>query len=89
MKKKIKFEIGSQVKWTSDINCVKVYNGNSHQIRILHYPEAALWDLILQQYSTARLISMMAAITNQNETDTEKWINMILDEWSRLNLLKK
>jgi hypothetical protein len=89
LKKKIKYEIGSQVKWTADINCVKVYNGNTDQIRILHYPEAALWDLILQQYSTATLISMMAAITNKNEAETEKWINRTLDDWSGLNLLKQ
>jgi len=89
LKKKIKYEIGSQVKWTTDINCVKIYVGNKNQIQILHYPEAALWDLILQQYSKARLVSMMAAITNQNRAETEKWINRTLDDWSRLNLFKQ
>ena len=89
MKKKIKYEIGSQVKWTTDINCVKIFNGKTHQTRILLYPEAALWDLILQQYSKARKVSMMAAIANKNKTETEEWINRTLDDWSRLKLLKQ
>jgi hypothetical protein len=85
----MKYEIGSQVKWTTDINCVKIYVGNTHQTRILQYPEAALWDLIFHQYSKVRLVSMMAAITNKNPAETEKWINRTLDDWSSLKLLKQ
>jgi len=76
------------VQWTTDINCVKIYDGMTHQTQILCYPEAALWDLILQQYSEDETVSMMAAITKKNTPETGKWINNTLDDWIRINLLK-
>jgi hypothetical protein len=89
VKKKVKYKIGSHVKWTTDINCVKIYNGKTHKLGILQYPEAALWDLISQQYSMHRMTSIMAAITGKDTAEIRGWIKRTMDEWSAQKIVEQ
>jgi hypothetical protein len=87
--KKPAYRIGSRLRWTTEINCVKIFDEKNHQILILYYPEAALWDLIGQHYAVDELLLMMAAITNKSKKETEEWYTCVLDEWSGFNLLEQ
>jgi hypothetical protein len=89
MNEKTKFNQNDLFEFTSDINCVKIYNKDSNNMIIISYPEAALWDMIQQSYSYGKMVNMMAAILKKDKSETAIWVSMIIDNWINNRLLKK
>ena len=88
MNKRNKYISEGHITWTMDLNCVKVYDSNSHKSSVIEYPEAALWDLIQQKYPADQIILMMAAITKDDKSHAEEWINKNIQAWLNGGLLK-
>jgi hypothetical protein len=89
MNKKAKYIANDQLEYTSDISCTKIYQREANCMYVISYPEAAIWDMVQQDYTFNEIANMMAAITKNNKSETAIWISMIIENWLDNQLLKQ
>ena len=87
MNKKTQYILSDQVKYTCEVNCVKIFREDTHDMLIISYPEAALWDMVLQNYSLSEMAKMMTAIMQKNKSEMENWIALTIQTWINIGLL--
>lgn len=87
MNHKTRYSLNDQIAYVTDINCVKVYINDPNNMVIISYPEAALWNMIQQGYSSKAMVDMMAAILKKNKPETAVWMSKRIEGWIDSRLL--
>ena len=87
---KNKFRIEDHIQWVVNANHIVILDGKSKSKFTIHYPEAAIWDLLTRTSDLTMIIEKMSIITksmgmNQVEEETVKTIR----SWQTQKLIKK
>jgi hypothetical protein len=76
-----KVRISQDIRWIAEIDCIKIMPDDSRSITIINYPEAVLWDLILQRYSSGKMFKILATIKRESEEKSAVWVENIFNDW--------
>ena len=47
----------------------------------MHYPQAALWDLISRKYSYDKIINMLSVIISEDKKSTKRLVQECINAW--------
>lgn len=89
MNKRKRYRAGSNTGWTAEINGIKVFSKTADHMTIIPYPEAALWDLLQQKYSTDQIIPIISAFTGKDRQNVEKMIENNIHKWLEDGLIQQ
>lgn len=73
----------SDVVWAIESVGLVLIRRDTRKRLVLHYPEAALWDLLSRQVAFDRLIKMMAAIAGLELSAAREWVTKTINGWAR------
>jgi hypothetical protein len=88
MDKRKKYNSGDAIEWIAEINCIKVYNNITHNLMIIPYPKAAIWDLVQHKYSINQITRIISAITKKEASYAEELTARTIRAWLRGGLIK-
>lgn len=75
--------------WAVETHGIRLVDHARGHGRFIAYPEAALWDLLTRRRSRETLTRQMAAVCGRELSETEQWIETLLDSWLDQGLLEK
>jgi len=81
------FRLAPQVEWCVEPWGLMVVDRQSGTTRSLHYPCAAVWDLVSRGCSIGRMARMVGAIAGVEPPQAEGLIVDIVEEWVGSGLL--
>ncbi len=84
-----RYEPAAGVSWLVCDEGVRVFRDNASQSTLLHYPEAALWDLLTRHAGKDRLRRMLGLITGQDPDAMSHWLDDMLDLWLHEGLIRE
>lgn len=85
---KITYRVGPNVGWVVETGGLLLSDGREEP-HWLPYPQAAIWDLISQGYSTAKVCSMLMHIAALDSATAEPLLRESLEAWTQQGLLTK
>ena len=81
--------INPDISWIVDHASVKLINENTNTVKILNYPEAAIWDFITRGYPTEKLILLISKIAYINTSHATTIINDTIESLYKQGFLKR
>jgi hypothetical protein len=82
------FRLSSGVQWVVDRFTVTVRAADGTSTR-LHYPDAAIWDLVSRDYPFARVVALLAHIAALDRGAAESLVYARFEEWAAAGLLER
>ncbi len=75
----MRYRFNADFSYCVDIQDVKLVDKKGKKVLTLHYPEAAIFDLLIKRYPHNTMIRMMAHIGLLTETHAENLIRDTID----------
>jgi hypothetical protein len=72
-----------ETAWAVERDGILVIRQDLRKCTLLPYPEAALWDMVSRQLPIRRIISLIAAMTQEDTGSITVWIDRTVEAWHR------
>lgn len=83
-----RYRIRDGVRWGVGAVTVALEGGRGG-VRVLQYPEAAVWDLLSRGYPLSRVASLTEHIGSLDSAAADAFVRSCLEEWADLGFLEK
>ncbi|MEZ5397867.1 MAG: hypothetical protein R2724_34580 [Bryobacterales bacterium] len=82
------YTLAQGVKWVVETHGLILTDGKG-KVWLLHYPEAAIWDLLMREYPMDKVFSMMTYIASINSEEARNLVLNALNNWTQEGLMVK
>jgi hypothetical protein len=82
------FKMTPVVHFTIETNCIAIVNKINGTHEFIHYPEAAVWSVLIQNHETGKAARMLQAILEKDEPETNQYICLCLKKWKDQNFIQ-
>lgn len=76
------YRLCPDVRWVVDRFTVRLTGANDASLT-LHYPEAAVWDLLSRGYPFAKVVSMITHIAGLDQSAADVLVRRAIGDWAR------
>lgn len=77
-----KYKLGPDVRWVVERFAVVLTDGKG-TVRTLHYPEAAVWDLLSRGYAFDKVASMITHIAALDAPAADALVRVSVEDWAQ------
>lgn len=81
------FKPNKNILFAIDTKGTSVVNKNDGTTLFIEYPEAAVWNILIEHDNTEKSLQMLMAILEKNKTETKKFISQCLKRWKSLKII--
>lgn len=82
------FELNTNIIYTTDLRGVSVIDNKNQKNVFITYPEAAVWLILCQKYSSNKSLNLLNAVLFDMEGGSLKFINNCINNWKTAGLIK-
>ena len=75
------YQCASNTCWIVEQQGILLINTSENRYSRLHYPEAAIWDLLTRNWPYAHLLRMLAVIFSLNSDEAVLLLEQSLEQW--------
>ena len=83
----MKFKTAKDTLYAVDLKGIAV-SSQENINTFIHYPEAAVWLVLVQNYPEEKTLKMLASILGKDEINTGKFINKCLQSWREASMIE-
>lgn len=76
------YRLSANVRWVVDRFTVRLTSANGASLT-LHYPEAAVWDLLSRGHPFVKVVSMITHIAGLDQSAADVLVRRAIEDWAR------
>jgi len=83
----LRYKINFDVLFTVDTDGVSVINKQTHEHKVIKYPDAAVWLVLANKHSQQKSFEILKSVLGRKPGETKEFISRCIETWENENLI--